>query len=182
MNLSSFTWRRGTPAVLRGWRIFKMFLCLRRAIPPCGIPYSHFCPESSRSTPWLHPILWDGFGIFLLVISTQSDKWKIFRLFRSVFSFLWTNLPLNSFHNLTRPQHSWASFGHPLLTERDILPFSVRRRGRGMRLFTAVSRMKNFWLMPFFFFLICLDKRIFLFFQKINWNFDRNRYSGVVTV
>ena len=63
--------------------------------------------------------------------STQSDKWKIFRLFRAVFLFWWTNLPLNSFHNLTRPQYSWASFGHPLLTERDILPFSFPSLTRG---------------------------------------------------
>ena len=33
----------------------------------------------------LHPILLDSFGIFLIVISTQSDKWKIFRLFQSLF-------------------------------------------------------------------------------------------------
>ena len=36
----------------------------------------------------LHPIPFDSFSIFLSVISTQSDKWKIFRLFRAVFLFL----------------------------------------------------------------------------------------------
>ena len=35
----------------------------------------------------LHPILLDSFGIFIIVISMQSDKWKIFRLFRAVFYF-----------------------------------------------------------------------------------------------
>ena len=48
-------------------------------MPPAG----HFCLESSRSIAGLHPILMDSFSIFISVISTQSDKWKIFgwRLF-----------------------------------------------------------------------------------------------------
>ena len=136
---------------------------------------SWFTIEDGES---LHPILSDGFSIFILVISTQSDKWKIFRLSRAVFSFLVNKSPPKFF------SQSHPPFGHPLLTERDILPFSVRRRGRGMRLFTAIWQMKNFSALSsrFFFFLICLDKRIFLFFQKINWNFDRNYYSEVVAV
>ena len=37
----------------------------------------------------LHPILLDSFGIFIIVISMQSDKWKIFRLFRAVFLYFY---------------------------------------------------------------------------------------------
>ena len=35
----------------------------------------------------LHPILIGSINISIIVISTQSDKWKIFRLFRAVFIF-----------------------------------------------------------------------------------------------
>ena len=67
-----------------------LFLCLRRAT----FVQSHksgekdslknfsvilsVCSFTKDNGESLHPILLDCFGIFILVISTQSDKWKIF--------------------------------------------------------------------------------------------------------
>ena len=59
----------------------------------------------------LHPILLDSFSIFLSVILTQSDKWKIFRLFRAVLYWKLKKWPYTMIctvtinHYLPEPHH-----------------------------------------------------------------------------
>ena len=97
----SIFWKRNNNIVL----IF-INICLRRAT----FVQSHKSGEKDSlknfsvilSVSWftiedgesLHPILSDGFSIFILVISTQSDEWKIFSWRFFLFLDFWDKIDI----------------------------------------------------------------------------------------